>query len=84
MSQSDFGKAMDARLSSDEIDAVNHPPHYNQHDMECIDVLRVLLTEDEFRGFCLGNMLKYRWRAGDKGDAGEDMAKSKWYEGRVK
>ncbi|MFV1990253.1 MAG: DUF3310 domain-containing protein [Acidimicrobiales bacterium] len=60
---------------------VNSPPHYNQHAMECIDALRVLLTPDEFRGFCLGNMLKYRWRAHDKHASPEqDLAKADWYE----
>lgn len=63
-------------------DPVNHPDHYNQHPMECIDVLRVLLTPEEFDGFCRGNAIKYRWRAGAKeGESAErDLAKAAWYE----
>lgn len=64
-------------------DPVNHPSHYTQHSMECIDVLRVVLTPEEFRGFCLGNALKYRWRRGDKGNAEQDMAKAQWYLDRL-
>jgi hypothetical protein len=29
--------------------------------------------------FCLGNALKYIWRAGLKGDAIEDLKKARWY-----
>ena len=63
-------------------DAVNHPSHYNLHPMECIDAIEVMLTPEEFRGFCLGNAIKYRWRAGAKGDAAEDLKKADWYMAR--
>lgn len=65
-------------------DSVNHPEHYNQHSMECIDVLRAILTPDEFRGFCLGNMIKYRWRRDGKGNPEQDMAKAEWYLNQLK
>ena len=29
--------------------------------------------------FCLGNAMKYIWRAGEKGDAIEDLQKAMWY-----
>ena len=29
--------------------------------------------------FCLGNALKYIWRAGLKTDAVEDLKKARWY-----
>jgi hypothetical protein len=29
--------------------------------------------------FCLGNAVKYIWRAGEKGDAVEDLRKARWY-----
>lgn len=55
-------------------DAVNHPPHYNAHPsgVECIDIT-------EHMGFCLGNAVKYIWRADMKGDALEDLQKARWY-----
>ena len=58
-------------------DIVNHPPHYAEStlsykDPECIDLTRHL-------PFCVGNAVKYIWRAGHKGNWREDLAKAKWY-----
>ena len=53
---------------------VNHPKHYTQHPsgVECIQVT-------EHMGFCLGNAIKYIWRADLKNDAIEDLEKAQWY-----
>ena len=61
------------------IEAVNHPTHYTQGGIECIDAIRAALTEEEFKGFCKGNALKYVWRSGKKGDEKEDFKKAAWY-----
>ena len=55
-------------------DPVNHPSHYTGHPsgIECIQVT-------EHMNFCLGNAIKYLWRAGSKGDAVEDLKKARWY-----
>jgi hypothetical protein len=55
-------------------DMVNHPPHYNKHPsgVECITVTRHM-------NFNLGNAMKYIWRAGEKGNAAEDLMKARWY-----
>lgn len=55
-------------------DAVNHPAHYTQHpsQIECIQIT-------EHMGFCLGNAIKYIWRADLKHDAIEDLRKAVWY-----
>lgn len=55
-------------------DMVNHPPHYTGHPsgVECI-------TVTEHMGFCLGNAVKYIWRADLKNDAVEDLEKARWY-----
>lgn len=56
-------------------DFVNSPPHYRQGEIECIDAIRAALTEEEFRGFCKGNVIKYTWRERHKaGDA--DLGKA--------
>ncbi len=55
-------------------DSIN-PSHYREHPsgVECI-------TITEHMDFCLGNALKYIWRAGLKtSDATEDLEKAKWY-----
>ena len=40
-------------------DMVNNPDHYNQGDIECIDAIRAMLTDEEFIGYLRGNSLKY-------------------------
>lgn len=37
------------------MDNVNHPAHYTDGGIECIDALRATLTPEEFRGYCKGN-----------------------------
>lgn len=58
------------------IDMVNHPPHYNRYSIECIEIT-------EHLSFCLGNAVKYIYRAGEKGDAVEDIKKAVWYLNRA-
>lgn len=56
-------------------DAVNHPRHYCSHPsrVECIEIV-------EHFSFCVGNAVKYLWRAGLKSeDAREDLLKARWY-----
>ena len=60
-------------------DAVNHPEHYLQFGVEVIDIIRHVLGPEGFRAYCIGNELKYRLRAGDKGDAAQDLAKAQKY-----
>lgn len=59
-------------------DPVNHPPHYKQGEIECIDAIRAALTPEEFRGFCKGNVIKYIWRERYKG-GDESLLKGVWY-----
>lgn len=60
-------------------DPVNHPSHYNHSGVETIEIIRMVLSKEEYRGFLKGNILKYRERAPYKGNAEEDYAKAKWY-----
>jgi hypothetical protein len=56
-------------------DVVNHPKHYTDHPsgVECIQIT-------EHMNFCLGNAIKYIWRAGLKSDSPiEDLKKARWY-----
>ena len=61
-------------------DPVNSPEHYTQGGEECIDHIKRQLGTSGFKAFCLGNSLKYRWRADFKGNKEEDIAKAIWYE----
>ncbi|WP_433332572.1 DUF3310 domain-containing protein [Spirillospora sp. CA-294931] len=56
-------------------DPVNHPSHYTSHPsgVEAIQIT-------EWMTFCLGNAVKYIWRAGLKsGDPVEDLRKAVFY-----
>lgn len=63
-------------------DNINHPIHYTSHPsgIECIDIA-------EHHDFCIGNAIKYLWRAGLKSEDGiskkekqiEDLKKAIWY-----
>ena len=61
-----------------DVDMVNNPPHYNAGSVECIEAIRSALTEDEWRGYCKGNALKYVWREKHKGQD-ESLKKAIWY-----
>ena len=60
--------------TSKQHDPVNHPDHYCKHPsgVEAIQVT-------EHFNFCVGNAIKYLWRAGEKGKYIEDLKKAKWY-----
>lgn len=64
-------------------DVVNHPPHYKVGGIETIDFIKAKLTPQEFRGYLLGNVLKYASRAGHKGNSAQDMGKMAWYASRL-
>lgn len=66
----------------EEEDRVNHPTHYNQSGIECIDAIEAALTPDELRGYYKGNVLKYTWRERYKNGL-EDMRKACWYYNRL-
>lgn len=61
-------------------DAVNSPKHYQFFpDLEAIEVIVRSMTKEQFYGYCLGNRLKYRLRAGNKDKLEQDIAKSDKY-----
>ena len=61
-------------------DPVNHPKHYEiLPGIEAIDIIRALLTEEEFKGYLKGNNLKYQLRADAKGNPEQNRAKGQWY-----
>ena len=63
-------------------DTVNHPPHYNTGQIECIKYLEDNLG-DGFEYYLEGNIKKYlhRWRYKDA--PVEDLRKAAWYLGKL-
>ena len=65
------------------MDNVNHPSHYTQGGIECIDAIECAMTNlDGFEGYCTGNILKYIWRWKYKNGT-EDLEKARWYLNRL-
>lgn len=60
----------------DNDDPVNHPKWYvsDKSGVECIQIT-------QHRNFCIGNAIKYLWRAGlkDKSTTIQDLLKAIWY-----
>ena len=80
----DIEKAMvDAELKplKEKYEEVNHPDHYNQYDVEVIDMMERVFGKEETAIFCKLNAFKYRQRMGNKPgqDILKDLAKEKWY-----
>jgi hypothetical protein len=53
-------------------DSINHPSHYTQGDVECIEIIGEM---DQMRATCI----KYLWRYKDKVNPIEDLRKAEWY-----
>lgn len=75
------GKLIDNKPQ--DIDGVLTPSHYMLFDdIEAIEVIARSMTREQFKGYCLGNILKYRLRAGKKSELAfleKDMAKAGFY-----
>ena len=59
-------------------DNVNHPAHYTQGGIECIEAIRASMTHEAFKGYLKGNVIKYMWRYEHKGGL-ESLQKAQWY-----
>ena len=57
---------------------VEHPKHYNQGNIECIDAMESAFGPDAVYNFCICNAFKYIWRCGHK-NGYEDIEKAIWY-----
>ena len=62
-------------------DNVNHPPHYNQAGIECLDAIEAA-TGEGFEHYLQGNILKYLWRYRYKNGI-EDLKKAQFYLDRL-
>lgn len=70
-----LGDIIAESLAKNQDEVVNHPKHYTQHPsgVECIQIT-------EHLNFCLGNAIKYIWRAGLKADDPvQDLKKARFY-----
>tara|TARA_X000001388_G_C2224131_1_gene120450 strand:- start:558 stop:845 length:288 start_codon:yes stop_codon:yes gene_type:complete len=73
----EFEKGSSLKENKEKDDMVNHPPHYNQYGIECIDAIKAC-TGKHFDSYLQGNILKYLWRYDYKNGI-EDLKKAQWY-----
>jgi len=60
-----------------------NPQHYQKKDFEAIDVIKSVLTEEQFTGYLIGNSLKYLLRVNDKDTVQMNISKAEWYANRL-
>lgn len=53
--------------------------HYKDMAIQPIEVMREVLTKEEYIGFLKGNIIKYSMRAGKKEGASDDASKAAHY-----
>ena len=66
------------KQGNNTVDMVNSPPHYNQTGIECIHAISAA-TDEGFKYYLQGNVMKYLWRFDYKDKPLEDLQKAKWY-----
>ena len=78
------GTVTPIETNSKKVEKVNHPKHYNNGGIECIDALAAA-TEGlpGIEAFCTANAIKYLWRWKWKNGV-EDLDKAIWYINRLK
>lgn len=78
--QQDIAESQTNNTDTKDTDEVHNPKHYklNGLNIEAVDVVKAVLTEEEFKGWCRGNALKYLMRAGkkDRDKEKQDFAKA--------
>lgn len=66
-----------------DADMVNHPVHYTQGGIECIDCIKsATVGKIGIEAFCVGNAIKYLFRYEEKNGI-EDVKKARWYIDRL-
>ena len=68
----------------ENIDMVNHPPHYKAYPLENLEVIKGSMNFDEYAGFLKGNALKYLYRYRTKGKPVQDLEKAIFYINELK
>ena len=64
-------------------DNINHPSHYTQGKVECIDALEsATIGKSGIEAVCVANVIKYLWRYEEKNGV-EDVKKAQFYLNRL-
>lgn len=80
----DFDNDGELEMYPDGLNKIDYTPvnpaHYQVAGIpEAIEIMEHLMPKEQFEGFLWGNILKYAYRYGRKGDKKETAGKIKWY-----
>lgn len=84
---SEFDGEVEVRVDALEKieDSAINPTHYQVEGIpEAIEIMKHLMTKEQLEGFLWGNILKYAYRYGRKGDKAETAGKIAWYANQLK
>lgn len=74
-----------ADVPSKKVDDAINPSHYKVEGLpEALDIINHLMHREQYEGFLWGNILKYAYRYGRKGDKAETAGKIAWYAQKLK
>lgn len=71
-------------LEAKDVDMVNHPPHYTQGEIECIDAMIAARGKEAVATYCELAAFKYLWRLGLKDEPTKELGKIEWYAAKAK
>ncbi len=73
------GEKLMEKLESNSEEAKTKGSHYEKAAMQPLEVMQRLMTAEQFKGFLLGNCIKYRMRCEQKGQRDSDLYKARQY-----
>ena len=74
---------MSIKISDAKPEMVQHPAHYNQGKVECIDAMAAATVNKRgIEAVCVSNVIKYLWRYEAKNGL-EDVKKAQFYLNRL-
>jgi hypothetical protein len=68
-----------AKLGKEQQGTSQTATHYQQADVQPIEIMQMYMTKDQFIGFLKGNVIKYTLRAGHKDNEITDITKARQY-----
>lgn len=69
------------KMTNESVELVDHPNHYNEGSIECIEAMRRMFGDEAVKNFCNLTAFKYYFRRGNKvgEDFNRDTKKAEWY-----
>lgn len=74
-----------ADVPSKKVDDAINPSHYKVKGLpEAIDIINHLMHREQYEGYLWGNILKFAYRYGRKGDKADTAGKIAWYANQLR